>query len=115
MLNQGGITKVAGDSGNSILIAPELAAAFSCKVEKTATPIKAGQILWGDLTKRDTAFKTTGTGAGVGVALHDVDATAGVANASVLVFGFVDVNKLDDAVKTAITGASKPAGITLVG
>lgn len=45
-----------------------------------------------------------------GVVLHDVDVTAGTQNATVLVFGFVNENRLDknltidDAIKTALAG-----------
>lgn len=43
----------------------------------------------------------------VGVLLHDVDVTNGVANGTVLVFGFVNVNRLDTNV--TITDEAKEA------
>lgn len=45
-----------------------------------------------------------------GVLLHDVDVTSGQANGTMLIFGFVNLNRLDtavvvpDAVKTALDG-----------
>ena len=50
-----------------------------------------------------------GTNNAVGVLLHDVDVTAGNANATLLIFGFVDLDKLDTATATSITGAVKAA------
>lgn len=78
--------------------------------------VKAGTPLTGDLTARGTAFAkattTEGVSNAVGVLLHDVDVTAGAENGTLLIFGFVDLNKVDattaalitDAVKTALKG-----------
>lgn len=124
MLNQGGITKVTATSKASILVAPELAFALSCKVANTGISadangkklVKAGMPLYGSLTARDTAFVAvapTESSKPVGVILHDIDVTAGTQNAQVCSFGFVDLNKLETAVATALAAAT-PAGITLV-
>lgn len=77
------------------------------KIQKAGTPVV------GDLTARTTAFtkSTAGTDA-VGVLLHDVDVTAGDENAAILIFGFVDLNKVEgdaaalitEEVKTALAG-----------
>lgn len=49
----------------------------------------------------------------VGIILHDVDVTGGTQNAQVVTFGFVDANKLETAVATALANAT-PKGITIV-
>ena len=40
--------------------------------------------------------------AGVGIAEHDVDVTAGTANGGIIVFGFIDESKLDTDVVTLL-------------
>lgn len=46
------------------------------------------------------------------VLLHDVDVTDGDANGTALLFGFVNTNRLDDDVKTAIASALQVTGAT---
>lgn len=70
---------------------------------------KAGTPLSGDLDARETEF-TSGTDAGVqGVLLHDVDVTRGANNGTLLLFGFVNTNRLEDDVKEKITAEIKAA------
>lgn len=83
--------------------------------------VKAGTPLTGDLTARGTAFtKETTTGGvsnAVGVLLHDVDVTAGAENGTLLIFGFVDLNKVDATTAALITAAVKTAlkgGVTFL-
>ena len=67
--------------------------------------VKAGTPLNGDLTKRDTAFvavKDTSNPA-VGVLLHDVDVTDGNANGTLLIWGFVNLNRMDSTTASSIT------------
>lgn len=77
--------------------------------------IKAGTPMTGNLTARNTAFveattdTETGVNNAVGVLLHDVKVEDGKANASLLIFGFVDLNKLESDVATKITNAVKTA------
>lgn len=68
------------------------------KVQKAGTPVT------GDLTARATEF-TVATSDAVGVLVHDVDVTEGAENATVLLFGFVDLNKVDDDVAAKIETA----------
>lgn len=68
--------------------------------------VKAGTPLTGSLDDRTTAF-TKASGAASGVLLHDVDVTEGNNNGTMLVFGFVNTNRLDDDVKALITDAVK--------
>lgn len=84
--------------------------------------LRAGTPISGDIEARNTAFtkaKTTSAGEppanssnAVGILLHDVDVTDGNNNGIVVLFGFVDLEKLDeetfklitDDVKTALSG-----------
>lgn len=111
MLNQTGITRVAGTTRKTILIAPELAFSLSCMVENTGVSagedgrkvVKAGTPVSGNLQERDTAFKVAGEeDTPVGIILHDVDVTKGTANSQVVIFGFVDISKLEESVATTI-------------
>lgn len=51
------------------------------------------------------AVKADGTTPMNAVLLHDVDVTAGNANGTALIFGFVNVNRVEADVATAITTA----------
>lgn len=116
MLNQTGIEKTSAITRKNILIAPELAFSMSCKVansnvvagEDGRKMVKAGTPLVGDLEARDTAFTVaTSADTPVGILLHDIDVTKGNANASVVVFGFVDTSKLDSAVSAVLDASMK--------
>ena len=116
MLNQTGVTKNSYGYGEKRIIVDEVnSTAFSCVVANTGITadaegkkiIKAGTPLYGSLTARNTAFTISGVSGAkpVGVALHDVDVTAGNANSQVLVSGFIDISKVDASVKSALTAA----------
>jgi hypothetical protein len=128
MLNQTGIRKVSAGMNKSILEDDKLFFSMSCKVVGTGTKansdgnkiIKAGTPLAGDLQNRDIAF-TVATSADnvVGILFNDVDVTdvadGDSVNATVIVFGFVNVDKLDESVKTALTAdIQKALNITFV-
>lgn len=101
---------------NIITVADTVAVSFGAVVANTGVTadtngkkiIKAGTPVAGDLTARNTAF-TKSTTNPVGVVLHDVDVTAGNENATVLVFGFVDIDKLDSDVVEGLTSEVKAA------
>lgn len=83
--------------------------------------LKAGTPVSGSLEARGTAFvkasTTEGVSNAVGVLLHDVDVTAGAENATLLIFGFVDLNKLTTATQALITSEVKTAlkgGVTFL-
>lgn len=69
------------------------------KIQKAGTPVA------GDLTARTTSFTVAGADDAVGVLVHDVDVTEGAENASVLIFGFVDLNKVEEDVAAKIETA----------
>ena len=75
------------------------------KIAKAGTPIKV------NLMNRNVVVeKADGTKAMNAVLLHDVDVTAGNANGTALVFGFVNVNRVDSDVAQAITTALSADG-----
>ena len=63
---------------------------------KTATTGAIGDVTAG-------TSPVDGTNNATGILLHDVDVTSGTQNAQVVVFGFIDMNKLDADVQTLIT------------
>lgn len=121
MLNNTGITKQTAVTPNQILFFTDPQVSVSILVDNTGISagddgkkiIKAGTPVTGDLTARGTAFTkastTEGVSNAVGVLLHDVDVTAGNNNATLLIFGFVDLNKLDTATAALITTEVKTA------
>lgn len=123
MFNQSGIKTVKGAAPVQILANVDLQYAVGVVVAQGSTAadsngrkiIKAGTPLTGSLDARTTAFTaaaTSGTPSvsnAVGVLLHDVDVTNGNANGTLLIFGFVNVNRLDSAVQALITAEVKAA------
>lgn len=111
MLNHTGITKVTAVAPNQILfnVEHQLSVGIVCgNTGVTADTngkkiLKAGTPMAGTLTARDTAFtKASGTTA-VGVLLHDVDVTAGNNNGTLLIFGFVNIDRIDDKTAALLT------------
>lgn len=113
MLNQTGIKKSSYVSTNQILFNTDPFVAVSIIVDDTlgvtdpATGrklVKAGTPLAGDLTKRETAFGAVHEASASvasdakGILLHDVDVTTGDANGTLLIFGFVNVDRIDATV-----------------
>lgn len=83
--------------------------------------VKAGTPLYGDLLDRSTPFTIEAPAVGVGeatpdpvgVLLHDVDVTDGDENGTLLIFGFVNINRLDEATATAIQAVNL-RGVTVL-
>lgn len=113
MLNQTGIKKSSYVSTNQILFNTDPFVAVSIIVDDAlgvtdpATGrkiVKAGTPLAGDLTKRETAFVAVNNASASldsdakGILLHDVDVTTGDANGTLLIFGFVNVDRIDATV-----------------
>ena len=113
MLNRDGISKTTYGAPRQILANVDLQSSVGCivpqtlgvvvgakKIAKAGTPIKV------DLMNRQNAVvKADGTTAMNAVLLHDVDVTAGNANGTALVFGFVNVNRVETDVAALITTA----------
>ena len=114
MLNNPKVSITHGTNRKTILVDEFNSTALSCVVANTGVEavngkkiIKAGTPVTGDLTDRNTPFTVDKTGANpVGVILHDVDVTDGNANSQVVIFGFIDISKLDDEVVGIITTAA---------
>ena len=118
MLNRSGIAKSTHVATKQILANVDLQSSVGCivpqslgvavgsnKIAKAGTPIKI------DLMNLQTAAQAaTGTVALNAVLLHDVDVTAGNANGTALIFGFVNVNRVDADVATKITTALAAEG-----
>lgn len=71
--------------------------------------VKAGTPLSGDLTARNTAFvkAVDTTNPATGILLHDVDVTDGNNNGTLLIFGFVNLERLDTTTAALITDTRK--------
>ena len=122
MFNNTGITKVTGAAPVQILFNVQNQMSVSIVVDDGYSVtrdgkkiVPAGTPLSGDLTARDTAFvqakDATSAGndgkAATGVLLHDVDVTNGDNNGTLLIWGFVDLNKLDSTTAALITATRK--------
>lgn len=112
MLNRDGITNTKYGNVNQILANIEMQASVGCivsksigvevngkKIAKAGTPIKI------DYMNRQTAA-TADTEMNA-VLLHDVDVTNGDANGTALIFGFVNVSRVDADVAAKITAVTK--------
>lgn len=118
MLNRSGVAKATYAATKQILANVENQVSVGCivpqslgvtvgtkKIAKAGTPIKV------DLMNLQTpAVKADGATALNAVLLHDVDVTEGNANGTALIFGFVNVNRVDTDVATAITTAAAAEG-----
>ena len=118
MLNQSGIKKTTGAAPVQILFNVQNQMSVGIKLAKNFTGavtengrkiVKAGTPLSGDLTARGTAFvaaKDTSNPA-VGVLLHDVDVTDDAATATLLIWGFVNLSRVDSTTAALITATRK--------
>lgn len=132
MLNQTGVRKETYGDTNQILFAVEHQVSVGVVVSKdlgveegTKKVVKAGTPLTGNLNERKEAFTAATAGGSaeasneagssteasnaVGVLLHDVDVTTGDANGTLLLFGFVNTNRIDTETKKKLTDTVKKA------
>lgn len=124
MLNKSGIVKADYATPKQILADPNLQFSIGClvptSVVDSTTTAKAGTPIYVDLNNINTACKKVDNSAvfANAVLLHDVDLSHGQANGTALIFGFVDLNKVDTttqtSLKTALSNASATKLITLV-
>lgn len=120
MFNKTGITKTTGAAPVQILFDVQNQVSVSIVVDDGYSVtrngrkiVPAGTPLSGNLTARTTAFvkavdNTAEPGASngkpaTGVLLHDVDVTEGDTNGTLLIWGFVDLNKIDNTTAALIT------------
>lgn len=66
--------------------------------------VKAGTPLTGNLDARTTPFTAANADGSdvVGVLLHDVDVTVGDANGEIVIFGFINMNRIDTTTQAKI-------------
>lgn len=118
MLNQSGIKKTTGAAPVQILFNVQNQMSVGIKLAKNFTGavtengrkiVKAGTPLSGDLTNRGTAFVAAvdTTAPAVGILLHDVDVTDADANATLLIWGFVNLSRVDSTTASKITANRK--------
>ena len=117
MLNRSGVTKTTLSAPKQILANVDLQSSVGCivsaavggagEISKAGTPI---QIDFTDLQK--PAVLATADVAMNAVLLHDVDTTKGDANGTALIFGFVNLNRLDEDVVALIETAQTAAAAT---
>lgn len=121
MLNRPGIKKETAGAPVQILYNVDNQMAVSIKVATTAgtvignrTIVKAGTPLAGNLLNRSTPFTAPVAGGegvtaspAVGILLHDVDVTDGAGNGSLLIWGFVNLNRLETTTQALITDSVK--------
>ena len=120
MLNRDGITKSVYGAPTQILANVELQSSVGCIVNATlgvdvgngTKLVKAGTPIHIDTLNLQTPATAENANA---VLLHDVDVTRGNANGTALIFGFVNVNRVDSTVATKLTAAASGLkGITLL-
>ena len=116
MYNNKGIKKVTYGNVNQILFAVEHQVSMGVVIDQsvgvaegTKKIAKAGTPITGSLDNRKTAFTEGTESNAVGVLLHDVDVTVGDNNGSILLFGFVNTNRIDETTRAKITEGVKKA------
>lgn len=117
MFNRPGIKKETLAAPQQILFNVQNQMSVSVLVDSTMASVtvdgrkvvKAGTPLNGDLATRGTAFNAAvdTSAPAVGVLLHDVDITDGNANGTLLIWGFVNLDRLDSATAALITDTRK--------
>lgn len=118
MFNNSGVSKATMTAPRQILANVQLQSSVGCivpqalgvavgtkKIAKAGTPIKVDL-----LNLQSVAQAANGEVAMNAVLLHDVDVTVGNANGTALIFGFVNVNRVDTDVAALITTAAANAG-----
>lgn len=109
MLNNTYIKSSSYTTPNQILFAIEHQVSVSIRVDDTYYDevngrkiVRAGTPLTGNVDVRTTAFQKSETNV-KGILLHDVDVTDGENNGTMLVFGFVNTNRIDATTRALLT------------
>ena len=113
MLNQTGFESKSYNTRKTILVDEFNSTALPCMVSSAGVTagddgkklILAGTPVYGDKLDRNTPFTVSGSGDPVGVILHDVDVTKGTANSQFVLFGFIDITKVDETVVETLKAA----------
>lgn len=120
MLNKHMIIKNSYNNVNQILVDPNLQFSIGCIIPQDLGKAKAGTPIKVDLSNVSTPVEkpdgsTTPANA---VLLHDVDLSHGQTNGTALLFGFVNLSRIDSAtkelIKTCFTASNAIGGVTFV-
>lgn len=126
MLNNDGIKKATYGAPKQILFNVELQLSVGCRVPKTMgtsvdgrSIVKAGTPIKIDFADLQTVAVAAGEGVTANaVLLHDVDVTdaasGGAKNGTALIFGFVNVNRLDSDVQALVTAGTKIGDVQFI-
>ncbi len=126
MLNNDGIKKATYGAPKQILFNVELQLSVGCRVPKTMgtsvdgrSIVKAGTPIKIDFADLQTVAVAAGEGVTANaVLLHDVDVTdaasGGSKNGTALIFGFVNVNRLDSDVQALVTAGTKIGDVQFI-
>lgn len=118
MLNKSGIIKADYATPKQILADPNLQFSIGCVVPtsigSTSTLVKAGTPVCVDLTNVNAVCKKVDntTVFANAVLLHDIDLSRGQTNGTALIFGFVDLNKVDITTQNLLKAALSTDGAT---
>lgn len=112
MLNRQGIRRTQGAAVNQILMNVELQASIGCIVPQALGTTVGDRLIaqagtpifvdYTDMQEPAVAANAAGSAPGNAVLLHDVDVTAGSANGTALIFGFINLNRVADPAKTTL-------------
>lgn len=120
MLNKHMIVKDSYNNVNQILVDPNLQFSIGCIVSQNLGSAKAGTPIKVDLSNISTpVIKPDGsTVSANAVLLHDVDLSHGQTNGTALLFGFVNLSRIDSTtkslIKTNFTTSDAIGGITFI-
>ena len=121
MFNNTGVVRETCGNRNQILFAIEHQVSVGVVVDDSAGVavtggkkiVKAGTPLSGNLEERETPFTAASSTSVTGVLLHDVDVTLGENNGTLLIFGFVNLNRIDEETQKLLTDDIK-SGLKMV-
>ena len=109
MLNRSGVTRTSYGAPRQILANANLQSSVGCVVDQEVgiavgvkKIAKAGTPIVVDFMNLATPAKAASATNMTAVLLHDVDVTEGNANGTALIFGFVNVNRVDADVAAKI-------------
>lgn len=120
MLNKHMVIKDSYSNVNQILADPSLQFSVGCIVPQNLGSAKAGTPIKVDLSNISTPIvKPDGsTTVANAVLLHDVDLSHGQTNGTALLFGFVNLSKIDSAtkelIKECLTASGVIGGVTFI-
>lgn len=120
MLNRTGITKTTYGSANQILANVDLQSSVGCIVPQSIGVVVGGKKIAKAGTPININLQSTGTAVTAAtttcnaVLLHDVDVTAGAANGTALIFGFVNLNRVEADVLTKLNAITNSGLVTLM-